>query len=415
MRLDTPILNDFRPFPSPPPPNLLTPPLGLRSKKRNPYGDKNYGSAITLLQFLFIALVRAPYQVVRAPAGSLLPLRFSETLKSLWRYAHMTLIFFVMMYLNNVAFSFNISQPLHMVFRSANLMVSYAWGIFVEREPFTRQQLVSVVLITGGAAAATFAEVILGDTAAVAAGRGGCTGAGDCGAAGAAARVAAAGGGGGGRFLAALLDPNAQGALYLVRWWLGVSILAAVLLLQTYLGSLQNSIRKEVKDVPGGSNRFTWETLFFFHFFALPCFALSLPALPATMASWSASPPLGSELAWPAPPLLAPLLSVPIMWVHVAVNVVTQFVCLCGVYTLIGLTDQLTVNVALTVRKFFSLLLSIWLFNNTFTWLHWLGALCVIFGTALYQGLFGKDIFREPSCAATISPPSTPEGAKRSA
>jgi drug/metabolite transporter (DMT)-like permease len=103
------------------------------------------------------------------------------------------------------------------------------------------------------------------------------------------------------------------------------------------------------------------------------------------------------------------------MWVHVAVNVVTQFVCLCGVYTLIGLTDQLTVNVALTVRKFFSLLLSIWLFNNTFTWLHWLGALCVIFGTALYQGLFGKDIFREPSCAAAISPPSTPEGAKRSA
>ncbi len=344
--------------------------------------------------------MRAPYQVEASPKGAALPARFLPTVLSLWRYAHMTLVFFVMMYLNNLAFSFNISQPLHMVFRSANLMVSYAYGYFLEGRKYTRQQLASVVLITAGAAAATFAETILGDTAA-AAGQGGCAG-GGCGDLGAAARAAAGGGGGGGgRLLSALFDSNAQGGLYLLRWWLGVSILAAVLLLQTYLGSLQNKCREDVKATPDGEGRFSWETLFFFHFFALPCFAPTLPALPATFARWSASPATGAELGWAgAGALLAPLLRVPIMWVHVAVNVVTQYVCLCGVYLLIGSSDQLTVNVALTVRKFLSLLISIWLFKNTFTGLHWVGALCVIFGTALFQGLFGTALLGAPPAQA---------------
>jgi hypothetical protein len=46
------------------------------------------------------------------------------------------------------------------------------------------------------------------------------------------------------------------------------------------------------------------------------------------------------------------VLQLPIMWTHVVLNVVSQYVCLVGVYGLIGLADQLTVNVALTVLSF---------------------------------------------------------------
>ena len=73
------------------------------------------------------------------------------------------------------------------------------------------------------------------------------------------------------------------------------------------------------------------------------------------------------------------------MWAHVIINTVTQYICLVGVYQLISTEDQLTVNVVLTIRKFVSLMMSIWVFGNTFTLYHWTGALLVLGGSSLYS------------------------------
>jgi len=44
------------------------------------------------------------------------------------------------------------------------------------------------------------------------------------------------------------------------------------------------------------------------------------------------------------------------MWLYVLVNVVSQYVCIRGVYILMGAAGPLSVNLTLTARKFFSLM-----------------------------------------------------------
>jgi hypothetical protein len=287
-------------------------------------------------------------------------------------------------------------------------MVSYVFGYLFLSKRYTLAQLCAVVLLTLGAVSATAAEILVGDTAAAAAGKG-CPGCGDAGAAAAAAGASAAlasptpapGSGGSASWLAAALDSSAEGGFaYVLRWWCGIAILATVLLLQTLLGSLQDVASKNYGRAP-------YEAMFYFHAFSLPAFALALPDFAARIRVWSATPALAEVLGAEAAALAAgpgagaltarllsgaarlvqatPLLqSLPVMWAHVLLNLVTQYACLVGVYNLIAAADQLTVNVALTVRKFLSLMLSIWVFGNTFTRYHWVGALLVIGGSTLY-------------------------------
>ena len=74
--------------------------------------------------------------------------------------------------------------------------------------------------------------------------------------------------------------------------------------------------------------------------------------------------------------------SVPVMWVFVALNVATQYVCICGVYMLLEARDPLSVNVLLTVRKAASVVFSVLIFGNTFTLFHMAGA-TLVFGASL--------------------------------
>jgi solute carrier family 35 (UDP-xylose/UDP-N-acetylglucosamine transporter), member B4 len=96
------------------------------SPKKNPFADPGAGSLLTLLQFVFIAALTLP-SVCEWRAGAVLP-RFAPTKVPLRHYGGMTCLFFAMSFLNNAAFAFNISQPLHMVFRSSSLVVTYAVG-----------------------------------------------------------------------------------------------------------------------------------------------------------------------------------------------------------------------------------------------------------------------------------------------
>lgn len=187
-------------------------------------------------------------------------------------------------------------------------------------------------------------------------------------------------------------------------WWaVGVAMLTSVLILQAILANYQEWTSKQFGRAPR-------EAMFYMHTMSLPLFALTLPDLLARASAWSASGPTGEVLmeklaasALGALPLLKPLLGVallpiswvPVMWTYVAINVVSQYVCVAGVYRLTSFADPLTVNVTLTVRKFVSLLLSIWLFGNTFTIPHWVGA-CLVFGGAMWYA-------RLPSAAAPAS------------
>lgn len=85
----------------------------LVSKKKNPFADPGAGSLLTFLQFVLIAMLTLPGVLVWRPVGGLLLPRLAPTRVPLKHYAAMTGLFFGMSFLNNWAFAFNISQPLH--------------------------------------------------------------------------------------------------------------------------------------------------------------------------------------------------------------------------------------------------------------------------------------------------------------
>jgi UDP-xylose/UDP-N-acetylglucosamine transporter B4 len=64
-----------------------------------------------------------------------------------------------------------------------------------------------------------------------------------------------------------------------------------------------------------------------------------------------------------------------------------QNICVRSIYFLLSEWTSLAVTLVTTLRKFLSLLLSVLLFNNTFTPEHWLSAVLVFSGSALFSGL----------------------------
>jgi UDP-xylose/UDP-N-acetylglucosamine transporter B4 len=59
-------------------------------------------------------------------------------------------------------------------------------------------------------------------------------------------------------------------------------------------------------------------------------------------------------------------------------------VCIRGVFILTTECASLTVTLVVTLRKFLSLIVSVWYFQNPFTVWHWVGTAVVFLGTLLY-------------------------------
>ncbi|KAL9648088.1 hypothetical protein ABK040_007455 [Willaertia magna] len=74
----------------------------------------------------------------------------------------------------------------------------------------------------------------------------------------------------------------------------------------------------------------------------------------------------------------------PILYWYLFLSVITQIICIRGVYRLTAQTNSLTTTLTITIRKFISLIISIFYFGNTFTLLHTLGTLLVFYGTHLF-------------------------------
>ena len=93
----------------------------------------------------------------------------------------------------------------------------------------------------------------------------------------------------------------------------------------------------------------------------------------------------------PAPLILFDIhFLIPKMWAYVAGNVVTQYICIRSVYILTSECTSLTVTLVVTLRKFMSLMFSIFYFRNPFTLYHWLGTVLVFGGTLIFVELASK-------------------------
>lgn len=81
---------------------------------------------------------------------------------------------------------------------------------------------------------------------------------------------------------------------------------------------------------------------------------------------------------------------IPKLWAYLGGNVVTQYVCIRSVYILTSECTSLTVTLVVTLRKFMSLMFSIFYFQNPFTVYHWIGTVLVFGGTLIFVELASK-------------------------
>ncbi|CCF46526.1 NST UDP-N-acetylglucosamine transporter [Colletotrichum higginsianum] len=135
------------------------------------------------------------------------------------------------------------------------------------------------------------------------------------------------------------------------------------------------------------------ENLFYSHLLSLPLFLPFAPSLIRQFRRLADSPPLSLPLlAQLAGPGFGEDVGggmakfrIPSQLAYLATNVLTQYACIRGVNLLAAVSSALTVTIVLNIRKLVSLLLSIWLFGNRLAVGTLVGAIIVFGAGGLYS------------------------------
>jgi len=239
-------------------------------------------------------------------------------------------MYFLVSVVNNYALNFNIPMPLHMIFRAGSLLANMIMGIILLGKRYTTGKYLSVIMITVGIATCT---IMSAQNNVIKASEG------------------------------AEMD----------NFWLtiGICLLTFALFMSARMGIYQEVIYKEHGKHPK-------EAMFFLHALPLPGFLFLAPDIYNHLV-----------ISYNSSPLLLPVLQiqVPCMLVYLVGNVITQYICISAVFILTTECASLTVTLVVTLRKFLSLLFSIWYFQNPFTGLHWVGTALVFSGTMLFSDI----------------------------
>lgn len=222
-----------------------------------------------------------------------------------------------------------------MIFKSGSLIANMALGVLILKNRYKRSKYIAVFLITIGIAVCT---IVSAD---------GVKSSGD----------------------------NSK----LLSWLFGISLLTFSLLASARMGIFQETLAK----VYGKHIR---ESMFYCHALPLPGFLFLYNDIAHHAVLFSASEPVS---------LLNGLVTLPKLWLFLILNAVSQYVCARSVFTLTTETTSLVVTLVITLRKFLSLLISIYYFSNPFTVYHWFGTSLVFIGTFVFCELIDIDRFIE--------------------
>lgn len=287
--------------------------------------EPHSGHLITLAQFLLVAAEGFVYHFDAKSPTLLKPNQIP-----LHRWMIQILLFFSVSVLNNFAFGYNISVPVHIILRSGGsmttMLIGWIWG-----KRYSPIQVLSVTLLTVGC------------------------------------------------IMSAMGDSRGMGETEqsMSRFLTGLAILFIAQVLSAFMGLfIENTYAKY-----GNNYR---EGLFYTHALSLPLFLLFSRSIQAQFLHLLSSAPL------PAQPYLPPIVNatiitrMPRQLLFLILNALTQYVCIRGVNILGSLSSALTVTIVLNIRKLVSLLLSIWLFGNTLSPRVSSGAAIVFLGGFLY-------------------------------
>jgi drug/metabolite transporter (DMT)-like permease len=164
------------------------------------------------------------------------------------------------------------------------------------------------------------------------------------------------------------------------RFELGLLILLVAQLLSAYLGIYVQDTYAQY------GNRWD-ENLFYSHLLSLPLFIPLQGILRAQYRRLEGSPPLDippTITAVLSPGLQKFLTSIPRSIIYLAMNSITQLICITGVNLLGAHSSAVTVTIVLNIRKLISFIFSVWLFGNKLSGLMITGAALVFGAGALY-------------------------------
>lgn len=261
--------------------------------------------------------------------------------------------------LNNWAFAYKISVPLHIILRSAGPVASMVIGYIYNGRRYSRGQIASVGMLTVGVAAAALADAQS-------------------------------------KGVSLHVDSDATDTMTTVT---GFTILALAMVLSAFQGIYADRLYATY-------GRDHWkEALFYSHALSLPLFLTSCPQLLGQWRVVASSPSLLSHLdseLWMSKSAVGGtafsvlgricqieavktfLAHLPVQVAYLAMNALTQYLCIRGVHLLSAKSSSLTVTIFLNVRKLVSLLLSIYLFGNHLAGGVLVGATLVFVGGGLY-------------------------------
>lgn len=246
----------------------------------------------------------------------------------------MVIFFFSSSVVNNYALNFNVPLPLHMIFRSGSLVANLVLGMIILKKRYNLSKYLSVLMITVGICLCTLASANKLE------------------------------------FKFSSGDPYTD-----YMWWcVGIGLLVIALFLSARTGIYQEQMYAEHGKHPR-------EALFYAHALPLAGFLLFYEDILSHFSMFNSSAPLI---------LLDSNIQVPKLWAYLAGNIVTQYICIRSVYILTSECTSLTVTLVVTLRKFTSLMFSIFYFQNPFTLYHWCGTVLVFGGTLIFVELAKK-------------------------
>ncbi|CAG8262121.1 unnamed protein product [Penicillium nalgiovense] len=315
------------------------------------------GPLITFAQFVLCALFTIPSFL--SPSAGPRALFLNRRAIPLRSWVVYTAYFVSVNLLNNWAFAYKISVPLHIILRSAGPVASMVIGYLYNGKRYSRGQIASVGMLTVGVAAAAIADAQS-------------------------------------KGVSIHVDSDAADTVTTVT---GFTILALAMVLSAFQGIYADRLYATY-------GRDHWkEALFYSHALSLPLFLTSCPQLlgqwrvvassPSLLSHldsgwWVSSSALGSTAAsvlgrtCQSEAVKALLAHLPVQVAYLAMNALTQYLCIRGVHLLSAKSSSLTVTIFLNVRKLVSLLLSIYLFGNHLAGGVLVGAALVFVGGGLY-------------------------------
>ncbi|KAI0882689.1 UAA-domain-containing protein [Annulohypoxylon maeteangense] len=298
------------------------------------------GTLLTFVQFLFVAVTGyvSQFDLTRPPffiKPNRVPIR---------RWLINIVLFFSINVLNNHAFSYDISVPVHIILRSGGSITTMIAGSLYGKK-YSRIQVFAVLLLTVGVVTAAWSDAQSKGTS------------------------------------------SAESREDVPKFSTGLAVLLVAQILSAIMGLYTEETYRKY-----GPH---WkENLFYSHLLSLPLFLPFSRSLINQFMRLANSQPLqlplltGQVNLSTVPAAVRQWIEriyIPSQVAYLALNVLTQYACIRGVNLLAAASSALTVTIVLNIRKLVSLLLSIWLFGNRLVTGTLIGAIVVFSAGGLYS------------------------------